>query len=94
MLLRHLYRDPPVWQTIMIQQQIILVPLVCEFRIQPVVLAHQLRAPHALSKFVSDGDNNMARQKRLPQRPAWSPGLPLLACFLSLTLLAHSPLVL
>ncbi len=47
---------------------------------------------HALSKFVSDCDNNMARQKRLPQRPARSPGLPLLACFLFVTLLSHSPL--
>ncbi len=76
-----------------LQQQIILLPLVCEFLIQPVVLAHQLRAPHALSKFVPDCDNNMARQKRLPQRPARSPGLPLLACFLFVTLLSHSPLL-
>ncbi len=49
-------------------------------------------APHALSKFVPDCDNNMARQKRLPQHPARSPALPLLACFLFVTLLSHSPL--
>jgi hypothetical protein len=76
----------------MIQQQIILAPLVCEFRIQPVALANLIRSRNALSKFVSDDDNNMERQKRLPQRPARSPGLPLLACFLFLTLQAHSPL--
>ncbi len=47
---------------------------------------------HALSIFVSDVNNNMVRQKNLPQRPARSPGLPLLAFLLSL--LAHSSLVL
>jgi hypothetical protein len=47
---------------------------------------------HDLSKFVSDCDHNITRQKRLPQLPARSPGLPMMDFLLSL--IAHSSLVL
>ncbi len=70
--------------------QVLLFTLVREFRKEPVELVHHLRVPHVLSKFVLDGDHNMARKKRLPQRQARVPGLPLLGLLLFLTLIVHS----
>ena len=77
MLLRHLYGDPPVLDTMMIHTVVTLLTLLHMPQIDSVELEQHLDVPDSLSIFVPHGDDNLDCKVRLAQGPFRTPGLAL-----------------
>ena len=88
-LIRHLYGDPPVLDTMMIHTVATLLTL-HTFQIDSIELAQHLGVADSLCIFVPHGNDRLDSKVCLPQRPLRTPVLALFLLLLLLDLVAHS----